>query len=181
MWPWRRRVCPKRATADHAAPRRHGDRAFSGRAAKACAIKGSGARRPRGFRPRPRAGAGSGCAGRGGSATGGAADRDRSVRNVTVLPNEEIRRAGNHARDLLFQARHYRLQPRRVRQARSSGLDVNRVGIVENGVGGGGVSDLMRSFRPDRSAGDQPDRSRQGPGSAALWFDVDRRRRQRQQ
>ena len=59
------------------------------------------------------------------------------------------------------------------------GLDVNRVGIVENGVGGGGVSDLGEDhFVPDQSVCDQPDRGDPRAGHLALWLAIDRRRRQ---
>ena len=66
---------------------------------------------------------------------------------VTVVPNEEIRRAGGATLgDLLsFKPRYHRLPAsRRARRAGRviRGLDNNRVGIVENGVGGGGASDL---------------------------------------
>ena len=66
---------------------------------------------------------------------------------VTVVPNEEIRRAGRRPRSAIC------CSPSRASPARASrpappagrssaGLDVNRVGIVENGIGGGGASDL---------------------------------------
>ena len=67
---------------------------------------------------------------------------------VTVVPNQEIRR--NIARrgtlgDLLFSKPGITgssFAPGASSRPIIRGLDVNRVGIVENGVGGGGVSDL---------------------------------------
>ena len=65
---------------------------------------------------------------------------------VTVVPNEEIRRARHRPawRSPVLEARHHRLELRAGRSSRPiiRGLDVNRVGIVENGIGAGGASDL---------------------------------------
>ena len=79
-------------------------------------------------------------------AAGHAADRHRSVRH---RHGRAERRAaphgGQHAgRPAVRQARDHRLELRARRSSRPiiRGLDVNRVGIVENGIGGGGVSDL---------------------------------------
>jgi iron complex outermembrane recepter protein len=65
---------------------------------------------------------------------------------VTVVPNEELRRAGGATLgDLLFSKPGITgssFAPGASSRPIIRGLDVNRVGIVENGVGGGGVSDL---------------------------------------
>jgi iron complex outermembrane receptor protein len=67
---------------------------------------------------------------------------------VTVVPNEEIRRnvdRGGTLGDLLFSKPGITgssFAPGASSRPIIRGLDVNRVGIVENGVGGGGVSDL---------------------------------------
>lgn len=65
---------------------------------------------------------------------------------VTVVPNEEIRRNGSATLgDLLFSKPGITgssFAPGASSRPIIRGLDVNRVGIVENGVGGGGVSDL---------------------------------------
>lgn len=65
---------------------------------------------------------------------------------VTVVPNEEIRRAGGATLgDLLFSKPGITgssFAPGASSRPIIRGLDNNRVGIVENGVGGGGVSDL---------------------------------------
>src|SRR5438067_2846176 len=65
---------------------------------------------------------------------------------VTVLPNDEIRRSvGGTLRDLLFAKPGITgssFAPGASSRPIIRGLDVNRVGILENGVGGGGVSDL---------------------------------------
>lgn len=65
---------------------------------------------------------------------------------VTVVPNEEIRRAGaSTLGDLLFSKPGITgssFAPGASSRPIIRGLDVNRVGIVENGIGGGGVSDL---------------------------------------
>jgi iron complex outermembrane receptor protein len=65
---------------------------------------------------------------------------------VTVVPNEEIRRTGGATLgDLLFSKPGITgssFAPGASSRPIIRGLDVNRVGIVENGVGGGGVSDL---------------------------------------
>ena len=62
------------------------------------------------------------------------------------------------------------------------GLDVNRVGIVENGIGSGGASDLGEDhFVPIDPLVDQPGRGHPRTGGAALRIDLDRRRRQRHQ
>jgi iron complex outermembrane receptor protein len=65
---------------------------------------------------------------------------------VTVVPNEEIRRSGGATLgDLLFSKpgiTSSSFAPGASSRPIIRGLDVNRVGIVENGVGAGGVSDL---------------------------------------
>jgi iron complex outermembrane receptor protein len=65
---------------------------------------------------------------------------------VTVVPNEEIRREGGATLgDLLFSKPGITgssFAPGASSRPVIRGLDVNRVGIVENGTGGGGVSDL---------------------------------------
>jgi iron complex outermembrane receptor protein len=65
---------------------------------------------------------------------------------VTVVPNEEIRREGGATLgDLLFSKPGITgssFAPGASSRPIVRGLDVNRVGIVENGIGGGGVSDL---------------------------------------
>ena len=65
---------------------------------------------------------------------------------VTVVPNEEIRRSGGATLgDLLFSKPGITgssFAPGASSRPIIRGLDVNRVGIVENGTGGGGVSDL---------------------------------------
>ena len=65
---------------------------------------------------------------------------------VTVVPNEEIRRSGGATLgDLLFSKPGITgssFAPGAASRPIIRGLDGNRVGIVENGTGGGGVSDL---------------------------------------
>ena len=65
---------------------------------------------------------------------------------VTVVPNEELRRSGGATLgDLLFSKPGITgssFAPGASSRPIIRGLDVNRVGIVENGIGGGGVSDL---------------------------------------
>src|SRR6266545_4137906 len=65
---------------------------------------------------------------------------------VTVVPNEEIRRSpGGTLGDILFEKPGITgssFAPGASSRPIIRGLDVNRVGIVENGVGGGGASDL---------------------------------------
>ena len=65
---------------------------------------------------------------------------------VTVVPNEEIRREGGaQLGDLLFSKPGITgssFAPGASNRPIIRGLDVNRVGITENGVGGGGASDL---------------------------------------
>lgn len=65
---------------------------------------------------------------------------------VTVVPNEELRREGGATLgDLLFSKPGITgssFAPGASSRPIIRGLDVNRVGIVENGLGGGGVSDL---------------------------------------
>ena len=65
---------------------------------------------------------------------------------VTVVPNEELRREGGATLgDLLFSKPGITgssFAPGASSRPIIRGLDVNRVGIVENGVGGGGASDL---------------------------------------
>src|SRR3954466_8652510 len=66
--------------------------------------------------------------------------------SVTVVPNEEIRRSGAATLgDLLFSkpgVTGSSFAPGASSRPIIRGLDANRVGIVENGVGAGGVSDL---------------------------------------
>src|SRR3982074_489225 len=65
---------------------------------------------------------------------------------VTVVPNEEIRREGGATLgDVLFSKPGITgasCAPGASSRPIIRGLDVNRVGIVENGIGGGGASDL---------------------------------------
>src|SRR5438552_11128061 len=65
---------------------------------------------------------------------------------VTVVPNEEIRREGGaQLGDLLFSKPGITgssFAPGASSRPIIRGLDVNRVGILENGTGGGGASDL---------------------------------------
>jgi len=65
---------------------------------------------------------------------------------VTVVPNEELRRTPTSTLgDLLFSkpgVTGSSFAPGASSRPIIRGLDVNRIGIVENGVGGGGVSDL---------------------------------------
>ncbi len=65
---------------------------------------------------------------------------------VTVVPNEELRRSGGATLgDLLFAKPGITgssFAPGASSRPIIRGLDVNRVGIVENGTGGGGASDL---------------------------------------
>jgi iron complex outermembrane receptor protein len=65
---------------------------------------------------------------------------------VTVVPNEEIRReGGGQLGDLLFSKPGITgssFAPGASSRPIIRGLDVNRVGIIENGTGGGGASDL---------------------------------------
>src|SRR5205823_665115 len=65
---------------------------------------------------------------------------------VTVVPNEEIRRtSASTLGDLLFSKPGITgssFAPGASSRPIIRGLDVNRVGILENGVGGGGASDL---------------------------------------
>src|ERR1044071_7439712 len=65
---------------------------------------------------------------------------------VTVVPNEEIRRQGGATLgDLLFSKPGITgssFAPGGSSRPIVRGLDVNRVGIVDNGIGGGGASDL---------------------------------------
>jgi len=65
---------------------------------------------------------------------------------ITVVPNEELRRAGGSTLgDVLFDKPGITgssFAPGASSRPIIRGLDVNRVGIVENGVAGGGVSDL---------------------------------------
>src|SRR5882757_9548389 len=65
---------------------------------------------------------------------------------VTVVPNEELRREGGATLgDLLFSKPGITgssFAPGASSRPIIRGLDVNRVGIVENGIGGGGASDL---------------------------------------
>jgi iron complex outermembrane receptor protein len=92
---------------------------------------------------------------------------------VTVVPNEEIRRSGGSTLgDLLFSKPGITgssFAPGASSRPIIRGLDVNRVGIVENGVGAGGVSDLGEDhFVPiDPLATDQVEVVR---GPAALRY-----------
>src|SRR5207253_7921488 len=65
---------------------------------------------------------------------------------VTVVPNEELRREGGATLgDLLFSKPGITgssFAPGASSRPIIRGLDVNRVGIVDNGIGGGGASDL---------------------------------------
>jgi iron complex outermembrane receptor protein len=65
---------------------------------------------------------------------------------VTIVPNEELRRStGGTLGDVLFGKPGITgssFAPGAASRPIIRGLDTNRVGIVENGVGGGGVSDL---------------------------------------
>jgi iron complex outermembrane receptor protein len=65
---------------------------------------------------------------------------------VTVIPNEELRRGvGGTLGDVLFSKPGITgssFAPGASSRPIIRGLDVNRVGIVENGIGGGGASDL---------------------------------------
>jgi len=65
---------------------------------------------------------------------------------VTVVPNEELRRSGGSTLgDLLFSKPGITgssFAPGASSRPIIRGLDVNRVGIIENGTGGGGASDL---------------------------------------
>ena len=65
---------------------------------------------------------------------------------VTVVPREEIQRSpGSTLGDVLFSkpgVTGSSFAPGASSRPIIRGLDVNRVGIVDNGVGGGGVSDL---------------------------------------
>lgn len=64
---------------------------------------------------------------------------------VTVVPNEEIRRGGATLGDLLFSKPGITgssFAPGASSRPIIRGLDVNRVGILENGVSAGGASDL---------------------------------------
>src|SRR5688572_29667348 len=64
---------------------------------------------------------------------------------VTVVTNEELRRSsGGTLGDILFAKpgiTSSSFAPGAASRPIVRGLDVNRVGIVENGIGGGGVSD----------------------------------------
>ena len=155
---------------------------------KPAPIAHAGARRPCGARPEPRAPAGAA------APVAAAAAPQHGVlpvvtdqfATVTVVPNEEIRRSGSATLgDLLFSKPGITgssFAPGASSRPIIRGLDVNRVGIVENGTGGGGVSDLGEDhFVPDRSARHQPGRSRARTRDPALRLDLDRRRRQRDQ
>src|SRR6266404_129552 len=89
---------------------------------------------------------------------------------VTVVPNEELRRTGAPTMgDLLFSKPGITgssFAPGASSRPIIRGLDVNRVGILENGVGGGGASDLGEDhFVPiDPLATNQVEVIR-GPGS----------------
>ena len=105
---------------------------------------------------------------------------------VTVVPNEEIRRAGGATLgDLLFSKPGITgssFAPGASSRPIIRGLDVNRVGIVENGIGSNGASDLGEDhFVPIDPLVDQPGRSDPRTCDAALRIDRDRRRGQRDQ
>jgi iron complex outermembrane receptor protein len=81
---------------------------------------------------------------------------------VTVLPREEIQRSPSATLgDLLFSKPGITgssLAPGAASRPIIRGLDVNRVGIVDNGIGSGGMSDLGETtscrsirWRPNRS------------------------------
>ena len=105
---------------------------------------------------------------------------------VTVVPNEEIRRSGGATLgDLLFSKPGITgssFAPGASSRPIIRGLDVNRVGIVENGIGSNGASDLGEDhFVPiDPLATNQVEVIR-GPADPALRIHLDRRRRQRDQ
>src|SRR5207244_13644793 len=65
---------------------------------------------------------------------------------VTVVPNEELRRSNGATLGDVLQNKPgitgSSFAPGASSRPIIRGLDVNRVGIVENGIGGGGVSDL---------------------------------------
>ena len=77
---------------------------------------------------------------------------------VTVVPNEELRRStGGTMGDVLFSKPGITgssFAPGASSRPIIRGLDVNRVGIVENGIGGGGVSDLGEDQRLESLSGD---------------------------
>ncbi|MGY4344708.1 outer membrane receptor protein involved in Fe transport [Bradyrhizobium sp. GM7.3] len=105
---------------------------------------------------------------------------------VTVVPNEEIRReGGGQLGDLLFSKPGITgssFAPGASSRPIIRGLDVNRVGIVENGTNAGGASDLGEDhFVPiDPLATNQVEVVR-GPAALRYGSTVDRRRRQRHQ
>jgi hypothetical protein len=105
---------------------------------------------------------------------------------VTTIPNEELRRStGGTLGDLLFSKPGVTgsgFAPGASSRPVIRGLDANRVGIVENGGSGGGVSDLGEDhFVPvDPLTSDQIEVIR-GPPNPALWFAIDWRCRQRHQ
>ena len=141
---WRR---TRRRRRLDAAAGNHRDGAEPDRAAQAGAVANAGARRPRRARPQPRAGAAAAAgAGRRRAQQGVLPIVTDQFATVTVVPNEEIRRAGGATLgDLLFSKPGITgssFAPGASSRPIIRGLDVNRVGIVENGIGGGGASDL---------------------------------------
>ena len=92
---------------------------------------------------------------------------------VTVVPNEELRRSGGATLgDLLFSKPGITgssFAPGASSRPIIRGLDVNRVGIVENGIGARRrVRSRRGSFRADRSARHQPGRGDPRTGDTAL-------------
>ena len=155
---------------------------------KPCAVAHAGARRPRRARPKPRTRAAEP------QAAPVAAAPQQGVlpvvtdqfATVTVVPNEEIRRQGTaQLGDLLFSKPGITgssFAPGASSRPIIRGLDVNRVGIVENGTSAGGASDLGEDhFVPiDPLATNQVEVDPR-TGGVALRLDLDRRRRQRDQ
>src|SRR5207302_116418 len=89
---------------------------------------------------------------------------------VTVVPNEEIRREGGATLgDLLFSKPGITgssFAPGASSRPIIRGLDVNRVGILENGVGGGGVSALGEDpFVPSNPLMTNPSEVIRGPAT----------------
>ena len=101
---------------------------------------------------------------------------------VTVVPSEELQRSpGSTLGDVLFAKPGITgssFAPGASSRPIVRGLDVNRVGIVDNGIGGGGVSDLGEDhFVPVDPLATEPGRGDPRPGDVALRLAVDRRRR----
>ena len=105
---------------------------------------------------------------------------------VTVVPNEEIRRAGRRParRSAVLQTRHYRLEfrARRLEPAGHPGSRRQpRRHRREWHQRWRRLRSRRRPFRADRSAGDQSGRGYPRTRRVALRLDLDRRRRQRDQ